>query len=524
MFRPKKYVKLEPLSSPPSIDDLKRLLSQVQKIRGCTIELPWSIEPDNVSFALAVRIELGAEEPIWSFYEGTGLKSHAMWSAPFNDMSLLKEVVSLSVVETIHKDIPGGLKNSSSSSQTIDYSEPAPKIEIPYTPPYNANVETNHPNIESVKETDGFSKDSKEWLSHSYREFESAFADSSSTQNINKTEPDIKAAFPVPNPVANQSSPQPINPSQNYYPANLNDSERFPSLTSGAPSVYYYPGYPYPLPYPPMVPMPQSVANSVPLQPGTPLPDPNASTSRMPAPDVELLRKQTNFMLGQFLVDSGLIPESTLKAALKLQEMVVGNVISRSQAIETVNRIHYKGGNLDISHLMKNSPTGGNKATLPKKSYPLLGDLLVKAEVIDSSILEGILKMQEIVRAGALSKDEACQAISKELNSQKRKVSRTETEKEQRAIDLLIKAGMLLVKDKEIAYSVQKKHGGNMDQILVAAGKISDKTYQSALECEAMLFQERIKLEQAIITLNYCERSRVSFTDALEELNFQINS
>ena len=65
------------------------------------------------------------------------------------------------------------------------------------------------------------------------------------------------------------------------------------------PYVYYYPGYPYPIPmpYPPGMSMP---ANSVPLQQGMSVFNPNASSSRLPAPDAELLRKQTNYMIGQF--------------------------------------------------------------------------------------------------------------------------------------------------------------------------------------------------------------------------------
>ena len=87
MFRPKKHLKLDLLESTPSINDLKQALGHAQKLRGCTIELPWNLNDLKASFALAVCIEVKAEEPFWTLYEGEGNKSHVLWSAPFSDLA-----------------------------------------------------------------------------------------------------------------------------------------------------------------------------------------------------------------------------------------------------------------------------------------------------------------------------------------------------------------------------------------------------------------------------------------------------
>src|SRR5271170_8141591 len=99
MFRPKKHLKLDLLKSTPSINDLQQTLGHARKLRGCTIELPWDLEKAHASFALAVRMEIGSEEAFWTLYTGDGNKSHVLWSAPFSDLSLLNEVISLSLAE-----------------------------------------------------------------------------------------------------------------------------------------------------------------------------------------------------------------------------------------------------------------------------------------------------------------------------------------------------------------------------------------------------------------------------------------
>ena len=212
-----------------------------------------------------------------------------------------------------------------------------------------------------------------------------------------------------------------------------------------------------------------------------------------------------------------------LKTALKMQEMIVGNVISVEQACKALNRIHHQGGNLDIAQLIKDSPTSGNTTNAPKQNYPLLGDLLVKAQIVSRSILDAVLKMQEIVRAGAISKDEACQAIITELariTPTEELSVKTELENEQRVIDLLIRCSLISIQDKEAALGVQKKHGGQLGQILVSAGKFHLKTYLAAVESELLLRKNKIKLEQIVIALNYCARTRMNLSDAIRELGF----
>lgn len=87
-------------------------------------------------------------------------------------------------------------------------------------------------------------------------------------------------------------------------------------------------------------------------------------------------------------------------------------------------------------------------------------------------------------------------------------------------MELLVRCSLITAHDKETAFAVQKKHGGQPGQILVSAGKLHLKTYLAAIEGDAMLRQNRIKLEQVIIALNYCARTRMNLSDAIKELGF----
>jgi len=59
-----------------------------------------------------------------------------------------------------------------------------------------------------------------------------------------------------------------------------------------------------------------------------------------------------------------------------------------------------------------------------------------------------------------------------------------------------------------------------MVQILASAGKLDLTTYKAASKAVPLIRDNKMKVEQCIIALNYCSRSRVDFETALDELNW----
>jgi hypothetical protein len=89
------------------------------------------------------------------------------------------------------------------------------------------------------------------------------------------------------------------------------------------------------------------------------------------------------------------------------------------------------------------------------------------------------------------------------------------------AFDLLQKAQLLTENDLVTANNVRKKHGGDLIQILEAAGKCNAKTVDAACTSLPLIREGLMKIEQVIMALNYCERMRVTFDDALDEMGWQ---
>jgi hypothetical protein len=477
MFRPRNHIKLDPLAYVPNVEDLQRVLAEAEKYRSSTIELPWRLKESNLFYSLVVRAEFSPLEPVWTLYEGEGNRSHVIWSAPFTDLELLKEVISLTVAESLGMSLTS-LPAQDTSTGESRWQEAEEEMKLEEKP-------TKLKPRTEAKET------------------------------LIANQPDVQPLIQPPVQPPNQSP---------------------------VPYAYFYPGYPYPIPYPypypypqavpgpQAAPAPQTLAGSIPLQPGQvsglPTNTQNQLVPQLPQPNPELVSKQKNFMIGQLLIDTGLVVPDTLTTILKIQEMITHGLIDTEQAVEAVKKARNQQGAIEVASLINrlssHAARRGGKAA--KRATPLLGEILVKAEVINNSLLLAVLKLQEVVRSGAMTQNEACQAFKRELasgKSQKSSSSVITAAQQEAVVSLLVEAGLLSKNDKDTAYRVQRRHGGKIDNILAAAGKVSKKTFAAGIECERLLAQKKIKIEQVMIALNYCERSRVGLKEAIVDLGWQ---
>jgi hypothetical protein len=262
------------------------------------------------------------------------------------------------------------------------------------------------------------------------------------------------------------------------------------------------------------------VAQTIPVQPGS-APLPYSPADALPAaakPDPDLLRKRPNVMLGSLLTEAGLIPQSTLQAALRLQDMVKAGTLSTAQAAEAVRRAHERGGAIE-PHYFSASPV----VDAPRFAAPPLGQILVEAGLVAAATLKAALSLQDVVRNGAMSKEDALTAFAREHFGASDTLAAKEERDTEQAIELLKSSGVVSEKDLEAARAVRKRHGGNVAKILLAAGKMETKTFDAAKRCTLLLRQDKIKMEQCVILLNYCHRMRMTFDEAIEDMNWQLS-
>lgn len=338
--------------------------------------------------------------------------------------------------------------------------------------------------------------------------------------------PPLPPGYPVPPGYPQYPYPQnPQNPQNPNYPFNPNHQYPGYPVPPGYPPGNYPPGY-NPNLYPPMPPqqVPQEglTASTVPLSYPTgsapaPYPtDPYGAPLVMPNSD--LLKKRPTIMLGTFLVEAGLVPKTTIDAALQVQNLVSQGTLSAIKAAEAVRRAHQRGGYVEPENLQTVNP---NESVVRVK--PQLGQVLVMAGIITAPQLKVGLHLQDVMRSGALTMEEAVAALHKELGSTPQNANQSvkvDHEQIRKTLAVLMQADLLTEADLTAAAKVQKKHGGEVSSILVAAGKLDKHTIEAAKACQPFIEGGHLRVDQAIMALHYCQRTRMTFEEAVGELGF----
>jgi hypothetical protein len=187
--------------------------------------------------------------------------------------------------------------------------------------------------------------------------------------------------------------------------------------------------------------------------------------------DSALVNKNYEMSLINLLKQAELITKPTLDATIKIQNLIQDGTVPFGEGIKILKQHHQKGDSIDT--VVHSGASGG----------------------------EVPYKEPSIASAG----------MSKGKPASKEKAA---------AFELLEKAGLLTTDDLNTAKNVVRKHGGELLSILKAAQKIDDKTFEAAVICVSLLEEDLMKVEQCIIALNYCSRSRVGFDEAMDELSW----
>jgi hypothetical protein len=89
-------------------------------------------------------------------------------------------------------------------------------------------------------------------------------------------------------------------------------------------------------------------------------------------------------------------------------------------------------------------------------------------------------------------------------------------------LKLLKQAGMINDQQFNEAYSDSGPKRPEVGKYLIERGVLDSKTLHSAVQCQSLIERDQLKVEKAIIALHYCQRSRVTLEEALEDLGFTV--
>ena len=300
------------------------------------------------------------------------------------------------------------------------------------------------------------------------------------------------------------------------------------------PGYAYPPGYgasPYPynpnmmpgqLPYgQPALPVdPVSAASTVPLGSGTGGYAVDPFAPNVVAPHHDLVKRRPNIMLGTFLVDAGLVPKATIDAALQVQTLVSQGTLSAIKAAEAVRRAHLRGCDVEPDEADIRVKPGD--AVVRVK--PQIGQVLVMAGIITASQLKTALGLQDVLRSGNISMEEAIEKLAQTSGTAMVKREGIDDETIGDALNLLRNSGLISVADLESATAAGGELASGAASMLVSGGKIEQVLLDSALSCQKHIAVGKLKVEEAVQALHYCERMRVPLKVALQELGISVLS
>jgi hypothetical protein len=436
MYKPKpdqrntNRLRLDIESKIPSLYTVEAQLNEAKGRRGCLVELPWQGGKPMQMWILGVEWQSNGDGPIWSLYEQYGNDTKLHWANPYapGDIPIMYDVVCMSAMgESISKPAP--------APEPPPPPPPAPPPELAPPPAYYPPPVAPYPMPGYPMDANGMPYPMDPNLAQQY------------------------AYNPYYQPMPGQPYPGAPPPGWPYPPQ------------GAAPYPPQGPNAPYPGPGAPQG--PQLAPPPLPLEPAPPpLPPLNNTPAKMPV-DYNLVSKRAKVQLGQLLLDSTLISETTLDAALKLQSLVEEGLCSPDLAAKGLYRYHAKG--------------------------QAIGEYLTDFDAVELPTVQ--------------KKPPGKPADPNQLRSHSGGQAKA-------AFDLLIKAGLLTEADINNAASARAKVGGDMAQLLQSAGKLDKVTFDSAIICLPMIREGLMKLEQCIIALNYCNRSRVDFDTALDEMDW----
>jgi hypothetical protein len=345
---------------------------------------------------------------------------------------------------------------------------------------------------------------------------------------------------PPPQPAEIQPPPVPMVPpgmQQNYPPPNPaypNMPQPYPQTPGGVPVWTGYPQQPGYAPYPPypyaVPPAPPHWAQSAPPAPGPGQPVPQQQQPLAPelwalhtssAPSAPTSPKLGDLLvaagvlptrtlqaaltlqntgnvekrrIGEILVSTGAVPANVLEAAVKLQDMAREGSITNQRVTELLRQLSTTGAKLD--DLFRDKPT----VTIKPRADQLLEDEEAKITHEERAKVSQVLKLLKEADLGNAEAADKCDAI----------------------LELLSKATILSEDTLQAELASNKNNPVDTVKALLVKEVVDPTTFEAALACQKLIQLERFKVEQAVIALGYCSRSRVSLKDAISDLNWLI--
>lgn len=260
-------------------------------------------------------------------------------------------------------------------------------------------------------------------------------------------------------------------------------------------------------------------------------------------------RQEAGVLLGRFLVLRGAITNAILGAALEVLVLVRDGRLTREQAAQTMTEMRTKhlslqaalaelgilagpakraklGDILSMGGLITDSESL-DAVELALEEKRMFGEILTQSGMVAAGAIETALALQEMVSKGILDRGQASEVLRQ---VSKRGISINQVTEElaifesdpalvNQILNLLTNAGLISDQDVRNAVASNKEYARDPVRALLSSGIIDRELHLATLDCLDRLAAEELKIEQCIILLQWCQRSRCSLAEAMAELN-----
>ena len=264
--------------------------------------------------------------------------------------------------------------------------------------------------------------------------------------------------------------------------------------------------------------------------------------------------QETGLPLGRILVLTQCVSGELLSAALTAQILVRDKKVSLDQAMKGLKSSYDRRVTLEISlndHGFYKPPSrqsvklgelfvlsglvtevdlmGALEIGLTREMA--IGQVLVECGYVSNDVLGSALKFQEMVGNGTLTAIQAAEAlrqVSTRNISMAQAVAELENSKKNsheniNLADFLKAARVVTEDDIKKAIETSARNSALIGKILLVSGFLNEQTLHAAMRALFLMREGILKMEQAVVALNYCQHNQVSFDDALDELGWTLD-
>jgi hypothetical protein len=250
--------------------------------------------------------------------------------------------------------------------------------------------------------------------------------------------------------------------------------------------------------------------------------------------------------LGRYLVMKSAISNAHLGTALEALAMVRDEQITFNQAVSLLadmranrrtfaealqaSKVHVPSTRAKLGDILS---MGGlitdaqslDAVELGLLERQMLGLILTQSGMVSEAALQTALALQSMVSRGLMDKAQAAEVL-RQVNARgvtikqitgEMNLFRGDQSRVNAIVNLLRNTGA--VSDSDIAAATGAHPDMDADKALLASGIVDPPLVDAANQCFEMLGREEIKFEQAIMLLQWCQRSRCSLAEAMEELS-----